>query len=75
MTARRFVRRSNRIPDQQSLISTQEQARLLNDPAVPIDVHRTTGSEGADSEAAVSERSTHSIHQTAGALVENEKAA
>jgi hypothetical protein len=37
MPEKRFVRRKNSILDQDSLVSTQEQARLLNDPAVPID--------------------------------------
>lgn len=31
----RFARRRNRTPDQTSPVSRQEQARLLNDPAVP----------------------------------------
>ena len=71
MPDRRLVRRRNRIPDQQSLVSTQEQARLLNDPAVPIDNgHRTSSSEGGEYEASGAER-----HQTGRALVENENAA
>ena len=37
MPEKRFARRRNSMPDQESLVSTQEQARLLNDPAVPIE--------------------------------------
>ena len=37
----RFVRRRNRVPDQVSSISAREQARLLNDPAVPLEEEST----------------------------------
>lgn len=37
MPEKRFVRRRKSIPDQSSPVSTGEQARLLNDPSVPLD--------------------------------------
>lgn len=36
MPDRNFVRRRNSIPDQFSVISSDEQARLLNDPDIPL---------------------------------------
>ncbi|HVO61002.1 MAG TPA: hypothetical protein VMT53_08700 [Terriglobales bacterium] len=71
MPDRRFVRRRNRIPDQPSPVSTQEQARLLNDPGVRTDnMHRTTSSEAADYKTSGGDG-----RQTGRALVENEKTA
>ncbi|HEX6502306.1 MAG TPA: hypothetical protein VF011_03590 [Terriglobales bacterium] len=37
MPEKRFVRRRKSIPEQSSPVSTREQARLLNDPSVPLD--------------------------------------
>jgi hypothetical protein len=70
MPDRRFVRRRNRIPDQQCPVSTQEQARLLNDPALPSDnVHRTTSSPRASG----GDTPTEPIHQTGQMLLENDR--
>jgi len=46
MPEKRFVRRRNSLPDQRSPVSNGEQARLLNDPAVPLDhIQRASESE------------------------------
>jgi len=46
MPEKRFVRRRNSLPDQRSPVSNGEQARLLNDPAVPLDrIQRAPESE------------------------------
>jgi hypothetical protein len=46
MPEKRFVRPRNSLPDQSSQVSTREQARLLNDPDVPLDhVHGASESE------------------------------
>jgi hypothetical protein len=51
MPENRFVRRWNRIPDQSSLVSTREQARLLNDPGFPVgNMEAVTNPEDAESE-------------------------
>jgi hypothetical protein len=52
MPERRFVHRRDSIPDQGSPISTQEQARLLNDPEVPIQTeHSATERNHAEKNA------------------------
>lgn len=48
MPETRFVRRRKGIPEQASPVSTQEQARLLNDPAVPINNVGTSTQETND---------------------------
>ncbi len=41
MPDRKFIRRKHLMPDESSLVSSQEQARLLNDPDVPFRPVRT----------------------------------
>lgn len=48
MPEKRLVRRRKSIPDQSSPVSTHEQARLLNDPSVPLN-HAQGASESEHS--------------------------
>ena len=74
MPERRFVRRRNNIPHQASLVTTQEQARLLNDPAVPTDTeHNPT--ETGHGQGRSSGAENPPIRRTGTELVENKRAA
>jgi hypothetical protein len=74
MPNRNFVRRRKNIPDQASPISGQEQARLLNDPAVPINKVRSSTESDHDNQQAngVAGRSTRPTPQQ---FIESETAA
>lgn len=74
MPEKRFIRRRNIAPDQGPVVSTQEQARLLNDPAVPIDnVHIPAESDhGQKRSDGARAESTQQPHQE---FLEKQKAA
>lgn len=72
MPEKRFVRRRNSIPDQGSLVSEREQARLLNDPAVPTDSVHT---ESDHDERRTSGAAARSTGQTPREFIEDGKTA
>lgn len=72
-----YVRRKSRVRDEVSLVSSDEQARLLNDPAVPLqNMHERREMEHPHSEeqtrANIPERN---VQQAVAQIAENEEAA
>ena len=74
MPDKRFVRRRNGIPEQASPVSSQEQARLLNDPAVPIDDEYHATAE-MNNNGKANGGAAQSIRRTRGDFAENQEAA
>lgn len=72
MPETRFVRRRKGIADQASRVSTQEQARLLNDPAVPID-HVEASAESDQGQKGKNGAGAESTQQTPQEFLEEKK--
>ena len=74
MPEKRFVRRRSNILDQAPLVSPQEQARLLNDPTVPIE-HRSNAGENDNDHKTSGTTENGPIGLTRREFVANERAA
>jgi hypothetical protein len=74
MPDKRFVRRRKSIPEQPSPVSSQEQARLLNDPAVATDdEHRATAEMNNSGKS--NRGAAQAIRRSSGDLAEDQHVA